>query len=204
MAADLAMPAAAPAMAAPAPTNWDGPYIGANIGYGWGFADHQPATPIGPGGNGFDGSPAGFIIGGQIGYNFHLSDNIVAGVEGNLDWSNQSASFPGAFTTTTQAINWQGNIVGKLGVDVDGFLPYIDAGVAFANSTRSTPTASSNQTQTGWTVGVGVEYMLADNLSGFISYNYADYGTAKYPTGGTPPSIHLTDSIVKVGLNWHF
>lgn len=208
MAADLAMPGPAPAMAAPAPGNWDGPYIGANIGYGWGFADHQPAAPIGPGGNGFDINPSGFLIGGQIGYNFHLSDVIVAGVEGSVDWSNESGSTNLIGGTTTQRINWDGNIVAKLGYDAGAFLPYIDAGVAFANSTRSNTggPASSTNTQTGWTVGAGLEYMLADNLSAFISYNYADYGTAKYNTGGGPnqPSIHLTDSIVKVGLNWHF
>jgi opacity protein-like surface antigen len=207
MAADLAVPAA-PVVAAPAPTNWDGPYIGANIGYGWGFADHQPAIPIGPGGNGFDINTSGFLVGGQIGYNFHLSDNIVAGVEASVDWSNEQGTTTLIGGTTTQRINWDGNVVARLGIDVGGnILPYIDGGFAFANSTRSNtvPGATATNTQTGWTVGIGAEAMFTDHISGFVSYNYADYGSAKYNTGGGPnqPNIHLTDNIVKAGLNFH-
>jgi opacity protein-like surface antigen len=201
MAADLAVPAA-PVVAAPAPTNWDGPYIGANIGYSWAFADHQPAG----GGTGNDINLSGFEVGGQIGYLFHLSDNVVGGVEGSLDWSNQTGSITPVFGTTTQKINWEGMVVAKLGLDVGGnLLPYIDGGFAFANSNRANTafTTNTTNTQTGWTVGIGAEAMFTDHISGFVSYNYADYGTAKYNTGGIPPTIHLTDNIVKAGLNFH-
>jgi outer membrane immunogenic protein len=133
------------------------------------------------------------IAGAQVGYNFHLSDMIVAGVEGSLDWSNETATLApnGAYRT-----NWDGAVVGRLGVDVNGILPYAEAGVAFANATWGSNTA----THTGWTAGVGVQFMLADQLSADVQYRYSDYGSQTY--GGT--SAHLTDNVVSVGLNYHF
>jgi outer membrane immunogenic protein len=208
MAADLMAPAPPAAVVAPPAGSWDGPYIGANIGYSWGFADHVPATGTAAGN---DVTLTGYELGGQIGYLFHLSDSIVGGVEGSIDWSNESGTNVLGFApagTFSQTINWEGRIVAKLGFDVGGnILPYIDGGIAFANSTRkpvSGGTPAPNNTQTGWTVGAGLEAQLADKITGFVAYNYADYGTATYNTGGTPPHIHLTDSIVKVGLNYHF
>jgi len=197
-AADLYVPPPSAPIMAPAASNWDGPYIGANIGYSWGKADHTS----GPGTN--DITLSGFMIGAQLGYNFHVSDNIVLGIEGSADWSNETGSIP-AFGTTTHTINYDGMLVGRLGVDMGNFMPYVDAGVAFANATRANggPVSTTN-TQTGWTVGAGVEVMLADHLSAFVSYNYADYGSAVYDTGGIPPTIHLTDNIFKAGLNYHF
>ena len=198
LAADLYVPPPVAPVVAPPVSNWDGPYIGANIGYSWGTADHTS----GPGTN--DITLSGFEVGAQLGYNFHVSDNIVLGIEGSLDWSNETGSIP-IFGTTTHTINAEGMLVGRLGADMGTWMPYIDAGVAFANATRANGLpASATNTQTGWTVGVGVEVMLADHLSGFLSYNYADYGSAVYNTGGTPPTIHLTDNIFKAGLNYHF
>ncbi len=118
-------------------------------------------------------------------------------------------------TGITQTINWEGMITAKLGIDVGGnILPYVDAGVAFANITRDAtdmdpdfgtdPTSVTN-TQVGWTVGVGLEAQIADHVTGFVSYNYADYGNADFNTGGDyTPSVHTTDNIVKAGINYHF
>ena len=135
-AADLYVPPPSAPIMAPAASNWDGPYIGANIGYSWGTADHTS----GPGTN--DITLSGFMIGAQLGYNFHVSDNIVLGIEGSADWSNETGSIP-AFGTTTHTINYDGMLVGRLGVDMGNFLPYVDAGVAFANATRATLTSRS-------------------------------------------------------------
>ena len=188
LAADLSMPMKpAPIMAPAASTSWDGPYVGAKIGYGWGTLD--AGAPIG------SASTTGFLAGAQIGYNFHLSDAIVAGVEGDLDWSNETATL-GAAPNNGYRTNWDGAVLGRLGVDLNGILPYAEAGVAFANGTWGGNTA----THTGWTAGLGVQFQLADQLSADVQYRYSDYGSQTY--GGT--SAHLTDNVVSVGLNYHF
>ncbi|MDR3472730.1 MAG: porin family protein [Devosia sp.] len=187
MAADLYVPPATPAMA-PATTSWDGPYIGATVGYSWGTAD-ATASSFG------SSSISGFELGGQLGYNFHLADSIVLGIQGDLNWSNESVD-PLGSSTAKFTTNWDGAVVGRLGVDMGEFLPYVEAGVAFAGANWDPDSA----THTGWTVGAGVEFMLADNLSANVEARYADYGSATYGAD----SMHLTDTQFRVGLNYHF
>ena len=84
-----AMPAAAadlygrgPAFAA-APFNgynWNGFYVGANLGYQWGSVTNWGG-----------GSPSGITGGAQIGYNWQMS-NWVFGFETDIQWANQRGS----------------------------------------------------------------------------------------------------------------
>src|SRR3954467_1809136 len=87
-AADLPVPAPAPAYKAPAvivPStyNWSGFYIGGNVGYGWAKSDpgvtsfYQPigtlqGTYAGPG-----HSPSGFIGGLQAGFNYQINSLVL-------------------------------------------------------------------------------------------------------------------------------
>ncbi|MGN6100647.1 MAG: outer membrane protein [Devosia sp.] len=153
MAADLYVPPAAAPVVAPVASGWDGPYIGATLGYGW----QTLASPTNATGNGWS-------VGGQIGYNAHLSDNIIGGVEGNLDWVNYASSPTGAYS-----VNWDGSLRARLGVDMGQWMPYAEVGVAFANVTDVTATTSP-EVRTGWTAGAGVEVMLADHLSANLEY----------------------------------
>jgi outer membrane immunogenic protein len=199
MAADLAMPMkAAPMMAAAPSSNWDGLYIGANAGYAWGTVTSTPPSP----GVVATANSTGWAVGGQIGYNFHVADSIVLGVQGDLDWTNNTASLP----TASYTEGLTGAVVGRLGVDMGQWLPYIEAGVAFESATVD-PTAvgqpNITNSQTGWVVGAGVQVMLADNISADVEYRYASYGATTYATS-TPASINNTDSQVRVGLNYHF
>jgi outer membrane autotransporter protein len=181
MAADLYVPPpAAPVAPIVSTTNWDGPYIGASVGYGWQTLNSTPAV-----------SGNGWLVGAQLGYNFHVSDPLVLGIEGNLDWQNGA----GGTAPNSYSINWDGSIRARLGVDVDTILPYIEAGVAFANVTDNTVPVT--EVRTGWTAGVGIEFMLADQLSTNVEYRYADYGTGS-------SGNRLTDNSIRVGLNYHF
>jgi len=194
MAADLYVPPAqpAPAAQAPAQTDWDGPYIGASVGYGWGTATDSTLTD--------STGLTGWLVGGQVGYNFHLTDNLVAGVEGDINWTNESGTFTGTAAPDNFAINWDGSIRGRLGVDLDGILPYAEAGVAFANATDTIGGTSYSGTHTGWVAGAGVEFEVADPLSVNVEYRYTNYGSQTY-NGDT---VGLTDNSVRVGVNYHF
>ena len=194
MAADLAYhaPEVVPPAAGPT-TNWDGPYIGASVGYGWGTAEDTNDDPT------WTTPTSGWLLGAQAGYNFHLSDQIVGGIEGNIDWSDETGSLTGLGSITE---NWDGSIRGRLGLDVGGgVLPYLEAGVAFANATvTATGGPSFTGTYTGWTVGAGVQFALADNLTTDVNVRYSDYGNASF--NGYP--ITFTDTTLRVGLNYHF
>ena len=190
MAADLYVPPAqpAPVAQAPAATDWDGPYIGASLGYGWGTASNSAPDTA---------NLSGWTVGGQVGYNFHLTDNIVTGVEGDLNWTNQTGNYS---TGDAFAINWDGSVRARAGVDLDGILPYLEAGVAFANGTDNLGGVSTSATHTGWTAGGGIEFKVADPVSLNVEYRYTDYGSQTYNGN----SVGLTDNTVKAGLNYHF
>jgi outer membrane immunogenic protein len=191
VAADIYTPPAAPApvAVAPATTDWAGPYIGASVGYGWATAnDSLDSTSVN-----------GFSVGGQAGYNFDLTDTVVAGLEGDLNYNNQQGSFTGARTPDSYRMKWDASIRGRVGVDIDGILPYAEAGVAFANADLNAP-ASTNNTYTGYTVGGGVEFKVSDPVSLNVEYRYSDYGDQTYAAD----SVHLNDNTTKVGLNYHF
>lgn len=207
-AADLmAEPPAAPVMA-PSTTQF---YAGFNVGYGMGNADHQPTTPVGPGGTGFDLSLSGFIVGGQVGAMFHLDNNLVVGIQGDLDWSNLSGSNNFGFPvgTITQTINWIGTGEGRIGFDTgSGFIPYLAGGIAVAQGTRTSSGggASATAIHPGLSVGAGVMIPVSENMNLDLEARYQAFQAASYNTGGSPniPSVALSVSSIRAGLNFSF
>lgn len=198
---------------------WDGAFIGVFGGYGWATADHvgSEADPDSLAGSPFlpdggDVDAAGWLLGVNAGVNFTVSSGIVVGVVGDLAWSNISGSetYPGlGGTEFTYDINWQGSVRGRVGFDGGAFLPYMTAGLAFANATHTNdigPGASADATHVGWTIGAGVEFAVAENMSLDLQYRYSDLGEQIYDVGagGTNPNIALTTQAVTLGLNWGF
>lgn len=156
VAADMPMPAKAPApMVAPV-FSWTGFYIGVNGGGAWGHSDPKTSTVFSPTGYfatssvpaiGAIGaqhvSTSGGIAGGQLGYNWQFGATVL-GIEADIDWLGLSGSTTGsgiypccaptAFTITSSVkSDWLFTLRPRLGFAVDHWLFYATGGLAVAD-----------------------------------------------------------------------
>ncbi len=182
--------------------NWDGMFIGVFGGYGFGTAtDETTGTLI------FTDTVdsldlAGWLVGIDAGANFYLSDGIVAGIVGDIAWSDINGLDS---STATVDVDWVGSVRGRIGFDGGAFMPYLTGGLAVAGATVVDQNAvSDTATHIGWTVGAGVEIAATEELSIDLQYRYSDYGAQNYVLTTNPTSIGLTTHQVTAGLHWNF
>jgi outer membrane immunogenic protein len=205
MAADLPyrnqMPVKAPAYA---PVfNWTGFYIGVNGGGAFGTSTYNFA---GLASTGFDTS--GGLIGGTIGFNYQMG-SVVFGVEGDGDWSSISGNslcLGGLFTCQTKN-DWLATVRGRVGYAFDRVLPYVTGGAAFGDIKVGVPAQTIDTTNTGWTLGGGIEYAFMPNWSAKFEYLYVDLGNVGCGlacAGIVPTKVDFTTNVVRAGLNYRF
>ena len=124
-----------------------------------------------------------------------------------------------------EKLPWFGTVRGRIGVLASPtWLFYATGGLAYAEIKSSeTLTAAAggpfpagafansfSTTRTGWTVGGGVEGVISGNWTAKLEYLYMDYGTINSTFAGVVPftpinlSTHVTDNVVRAGLNYHF
>jgi outer membrane immunogenic protein len=220
---------APPPVAAPAPWTWTGFYIGVHIGAGWG--DKIWSEPAGSsvncedclGGSGTtaglvdaDGTVAGFLGGGQIGFNLQILPNWVAGVEADVSGADIRGNFPcfgGQHAIVQEASadschsksDVLGTIVGRVGPTIGPAWIYVLGGGAWIRDHYSDDyffpssfcpsgfctTYSASETRWGWTVGTGVEYAIGANWSAKVQYNFMDFGTTRELLFIAPGSVDL-------------
>lgn len=212
-------------VAAPATYNWTGFYVGGYAGWGWGTSEATDAgdqfgVPWYNLGAKFSTHLNSFNGGGQIGYN-HQFGMWVAGVEadiGSLRLSGSSVYPDGVYFDTfinTDA-TYDATLRGRLGV-VAGpnlfygpALVYVTGGAFWANF-RNSVTSFANfhtdttGTQSGWTLGGGVEYALDPRWSVKTEYLYYDAGTASvYLNNGSQNRFDIknTGSLFRIGVNY--
>jgi outer membrane immunogenic protein len=215
-AADLTV--APEAIAAPAPAfSWTGFYAGVHAGYGWADLDTFYSENLGVG-----GKPDGFLGGGQVGYNYQLSNNVVLGLEADaaladLEDDGKQGDSDFAFGTGAK-ITALGTVRGRAGYAVDRVLPYVTGGFAWANARTGVtvggdaiPNFSFTDTKvfTGWTVGAGLEYAMTSNITAKVEYLYADLGSKDLDPHAFDANNLLRADLsslqtVKFGLNYKF
>jgi outer membrane immunogenic protein len=219
MAADM-RPAPAPApvytkapMMAPLFT-WTGCYIGGNAGGLWARKETSNALQS-PGTAEGSIDINSWLAGGQIGCNYQVS-TWVFGIQGDYDWTNASGNFNDlVFLGVTDSVRIKSlaSVTGRVGYAMDRFLFYVKGGGAWeADEYRASNLAgfvsTASETRTGWTAGVGGEYAFLDWLTGFVEYDYYDFGTKANSLTGTLPAttvnIKETKSVAKAGINFKF
>ncbi len=191
-----------PVMMPAAMYDWSGFYAGIAAGYGTGDADYDVFDD----GTGIGGDRSAlFLLGGVVGYNYQAGA-WVFGVEGDLFWSGIDGSTADFGTTIDSEIEWMGSVRGRVGYAFDNILPYLTAGVAFANNDVSVGGfGSDDNTHIGWTAGVGVEIGLTQNLSTSLEYRYTDFGSEDYGFEDGFSSEGSGDlHTVGVALKWRF
>ncbi len=207
--------------------DWTGFYVGGNGACGW--ADHtlsnvttdEPNTISSQNGSGCFG-------GGQVGYNYQLSNKWVLGIEADAEWGRISDS--GTVTefgetspmTYSQNLNSFGTLRARVGYAFDRLLPYVTAGWAWGQSTLTAITteaggitSSNTATLNGWAAGAGLEYALNRNWSVKAEYLYLGFGTNAYnviwdksfdaaDVGFPGGNVNLNVQSIKVGVNYRF
>jgi outer membrane immunogenic protein len=129
------------------------------------------------------------------------------------------APIPGTLTDS-EKLDWFGTVRGRLGVlGAPNWLFYGTGGLAYGDigsnetfvTAAGTATASYNTLRAGWTAGAGIEGVLGNNWTVKLEYLYIDLGRFSNSFVGVAPnftpmtvSTHVTDNIVRVGLNYHF
>ncbi|MGD9657346.1 MAG: alginate export family protein, partial [Methylocystis sp.] len=201
------------------PPSWRDVYVGLNGGGAWssprsivqpwpfGAAVASPAVALSAAPIDQTNHLAGFIGGFQIGANWKLTDNILAGAEadlhavsGNTDtrWRASLTSAGGngfaTYAQRTATLNYLGTIRGRLGYLVTPTLAvYGSGGMAYGGVISNAAIltrriGATNQTQVnpvyqdsliGWTAGGGAEWMFDANWSVKIDYLRYDLGAAQ-------------------------
>src|SRR5690606_34280780 len=139
-----------------------------------------------------------------VGYNYQFTNNVVLGVDADFAWTgaDDSVTVAGIGALDTE-LDWEGAVRARLGYAVDRFLPYIAGGVAFGKldgevfDTTGASLVSGDETNAGWTLGVGLEYAFTDNFIGRAEYRYTDFGDFDFADG---TSADLTTNDVRLGI----
>jgi outer membrane immunogenic protein len=170
-------------------SQWGGFYAGGEVGMATGDFDWQYENPnyfntLGAAilGTGFDHSDSGAIGGIFAGYN-HQIDPWVVGLEISAAATDIKESKPSPLFATdvyTSEMNWLTKVTGRVGYAWDRWLVYAKGGWAGADidlildDPIALINANSDEFATGWTAGIGAEYMLFNNVSLGIVYDYVD------------------------------
>jgi outer membrane immunogenic protein len=165
--------------------SWAGPYLGGNIGYGWGSVEHNPTKP------------SGFAGGVQAGYNWQTGP-WVFGIEGDIQATGADDTFaPWKFSNP-----WFGTVRGRAGYAFSNILFFGTGGLAFGELRGETFGLSESHTNAGWTLGAGAEFGFAPNWSAKVEYLYVDLSNSNFTITGTSNGYRF--GLVRAGVNYHF
>jgi outer membrane immunogenic protein len=201
-AADMRLPVYKAAPIVPV-WSWSGCYGGAF--YGQSLGEHAVDSWLG---------------GAQAGCDYQFAGGFVIGIQGDYAWTNAEGSHDSAREIGVayhSKVKSLASVTGRVGYAWDRLLGYVRGGAAWERDEYWATTIllgtayTARETRPGWTIGIGGEYAFTNALSGFVEYNYYDFGTRQIAftpqVVGLGPAfvdINETKSVVRAGLNLRF
>ena len=215
--------------------SWTGGYIGVVGGYGWGDSDFSAdvvdsadnTIVYGTGGDSIDAE--GFLIGGQLGYDFDMGNGLVLGVAGDWSWTGMDGDLCVDTDTCVPAeaddsyasadVNWLATVRARAGFTTGSLLIYGTGGLAIADADSSVShvdglgdNRSDSNTHLGWVIGAGAEFKVTENMSLGAEYLHVDLGSEDYTLRGSGVALDtdilsnadLQIDIVRASLNFRF
>jgi outer membrane immunogenic protein len=211
--------------------NWNGVYVGANVAWSRAqsnvsWTPNLTAFPV-------DGTTIaaastnrltsnGVTGGAQAGYNWQAG-NFLAGLEGDISFMNNNATFTATVPTLSESaqMNWLVTVRPRVGYVWDNWLFYATGGwalgkVTFTDAVLSTagPIGTTFQRdKSGYAAGAGVEYGIVGGWSAKLEYLYVNLGSVNGFMGPGGPAVpssligvnhNMVDQIVRVGINYRF
>ena len=192
--------------------DWNGLYIGGNLGYGWGSVGLANVmsgypTPSGPGTYDSSFNPAGAVAGGEVGFNYVFDDTLV-GVEADMQWSGMADT---SSLGDDAKLDYFGTVRVRLGKTIGSYLAYVTGGFAFGHGTGTlnyvSPVAATftdDAAHIGWTLGVGVEKAIDEHLSLKAEYLYVKLNSEFYNWGYAVADVDYSFNVLRAGLNYRF
>ncbi|TCR91927.1 outer membrane protein [Rhizobium sp. BK376] len=192
MAADAVTAPPAPPIAEQVPVfTWTGPYAGIRGGGSWVDGDFD--FPGGSASQHFNGG----LIGGFLGYNWQMDNNVVIGAEGDLNYNwNKEEIVPGVDGGT----DVDGSVRARVGYAFDKTLVYATGGWQISRGYLDAGDGKETKTFNGWTLGAGVDHAFTNNIFGRVEYRYTDFGSKDI--GNTNVDLNQNAVVVGVGVKF--
>ena len=203
--------------------SWTGCYVGGHAGGLW--AKQKDWIVRTPGGAFFGQSLGGHeadggLAGAQAGCDYQFAGGFLIGVQGDYAWADAEGSHDSAREIGVayhSKVKSLASVTGRIGYAWECFFGYVKAGGAWERDDYWATTIilgtayTARETRSGFIVGIGGEYAFTNFLSGFVEYNYFDFGTRQVAftpqVAGLGPAfadVKETKSVVRAGLNFRF
>jgi outer membrane immunogenic protein len=166
-------------------SNWQGGYIGAHIGVGFGKAGASRTS--------------GALGGLQAGYNWQ-NDRFVMGAEADVT----AADVSSRSIADTYRQDWRGSARGRVGYAFSNVLAFGTAGFTMTGTEYKSALGTKSTSVTGWVAGAGADMQFTPSVILRAELLHYDFSDQTYPGSNGPVRIGATSNVLRAGLNYKF
>jgi opacity protein-like surface antigen len=152
----------------------------------------------------------GLMGGLGLGYNWQ-SGAFIYGLGADFYMGKASGSASDCGTPVHEcggAIRSLGTVRGLVGWSMGNWMPYVTGGYAYGDvqAYDSFYGGSGSHYLSGWTIGGGIEAVIAGPWSAKLEYLYIDLGKSHHYdiVPGVPEFVDVSASVIRLGLNYRF